>query len=144
VSSSDWYARKLGGARRPTGYQANLPPTGPPQQFTQPQTYQPQHPQPVPYGQEYQPVTSQRPDNATWQAMSSEDKAAAMVRHPEWWSDKQATVKAGEVFRCPSCGSNDFFTRQKMGSAMGQAPAPHCFSCGYNGMYEQFGSQDAH
>lgn len=42
---------------------------------------------------------------------------------------------------CPECGSNHFFQRKAL-SKMGKAPAPYCHACGYNGMYEQYGTMD--
>ena len=39
---------------------------------------------------------------------------------------------------CPECGGDLYFSRT---SAMnrGPAPAPHCFSCGYSGLFERQG-----
>lgn len=38
---------------------------------------------------------------------------------------------------CPSCGANLFYERLTKGPRRGPEPAPHCFSCGYNGLFEQ-------
>jgi len=37
---------------------------------------------------------------------------------------------------CPRCGSNQFFSRIN-GKTRGPEPAPHCYNCGYNGMFDQ-------
>jgi hypothetical protein len=37
---------------------------------------------------------------------------------------------------CPECGSPNFYSRTD-GARRGPPPAPHCFACGYNGMFQQ-------
>jgi len=37
---------------------------------------------------------------------------------------------------CPKCGSKNVFSRVN-GSIGGKVPAPRCFECGWNSMYEQ-------
>lgn len=56
---------------------------------------------------------------------------------------QQATGKAqpGQGHRlnpdpCPSCGSNQYF-EVLSGKRRGPPPAPHCYNCGYNGLFEQ-------
>lgn len=50
--------------------------------------------------------------------------------------------KGGEAHRidghlsCPRCGSKNVFSRANA-SAGGKVPAPRCFECGWNNMYEQ-------
>lgn len=55
------------------------------------------------------------------------------------------TQKAQEIYRCPECGGNNFFTRSTMGAITTErgrmTPAPICDECGYNGLFEQFGNQ---
>ena len=52
------------------------------------------------------------------------------------------TWKGGEAHRregslsCPRCGSKNVFSRANGGS-LGHSPAPRCFECGWNGLYEQ-------
>ena len=38
---------------------------------------------------------------------------------------------------CPNCGGNQFYSRTGHGVRRGPPPAPHCYNCGYNGMFEQ-------
>jgi hypothetical protein len=47
-----------------------------------------------------------------------------------------------ETAACPQCGGNNFFSR-KNAVTRGHAPAPLCYDCGYNGLFEQFGNSDA-
>ena len=36
---------------------------------------------------------------------------------------------------CPNCGGALFYAN--LGKSRGPAPAPHCFTCGYNELFEQ-------
>ena len=38
---------------------------------------------------------------------------------------------------CPECGSNKYYSRTGAEVRRGPPPAPHCFACGYNGMFTQ-------
>ena len=46
--------------------------------------------------------------------------------------------KAHRVDRepCPECGSDQYYSRTE-GARRGPPPAPHCFQCGYNGLFTQ-------
>lgn len=37
---------------------------------------------------------------------------------------------------CPECGGNQYYSRSS-GVRRGPPPAPHCYNCGYNGMFDQ-------
>jgi hypothetical protein len=37
---------------------------------------------------------------------------------------------------CPNCGANLFYDNLGK-NRRGPPPAPHCFTCGYNGLFEQ-------
>jgi hypothetical protein len=59
------------------------------------------------------------------------------------WKGGEATRSEGSL-TCPKCGDPRVFTRSNGGTSLinsnsGQRanPAPRCFSCGWNGMYEQ-------
>lgn len=50
-----------------------------------------------------------------------------------------------ETMVCPRCGGRNVFSRAS-GAIIGSSgqkstPAPHCFECGWNGMWEQFSDQ---
>jgi predicted nucleic-acid-binding Zn-ribbon protein len=127
VSAADWYAKRIANGAPAPRPQRSTPPTGmagPPQQ----QTFQPYQQHPATYEQ---PQQGQRQYESLSDAMSD----------PNLRSAGGDGAKAQEIYSCPNCGSKDFFTRRTMGGAMGKPPAPHCMSCGYNGMYEQFGAQ---
>jgi transposase-like protein len=60
------------------------------------------------------------------------------------WKGGEAAKKQGDM-SCPDCGSQNIFVRTaKGGNTMisGNNPAPRCFECGWNGMYDQ-GSQSS-
>lgn len=42
-----------------------------------------------------------------------------------------------ERHRCPSCGSDHYFSRAPSGPSRMPPPAPMCYSCGYNGLHDQ-------
>jgi predicted RNA-binding Zn-ribbon protein involved in translation (DUF1610 family) len=49
--------------------------------------------------------------------------------------------KGGQAHRvdtqpCPQCGSGQFFSRSQ-DARRGPAPAPHCYNCGFNGLFDQ-------
>jgi hypothetical protein len=51
-----------------------------------------------------------------------------------YWTGGEGTKT--ETTRCPACGGDHYFSRAS-GTMRGPAPAPMCYSCGYNGMFEQ-------
>jgi hypothetical protein len=116
-SDSSWYSRKFGGQQQP---QAQRPPPGyipgyqPPQQ---PQQFAPQ--------QQVQQAPQAPPkvtiDNL-WGAMQV------------WRGGKAHKIDAEP---CPECGSARYYSRTGEGARRGPPPAPHCFDCGYNGMFQQ-------
>jgi predicted RNA-binding Zn-ribbon protein involved in translation (DUF1610 family) len=89
--------------------QAYQQPTPAPQWQQQPQYQQPQQPPP--------PVTIAN----LWDAMK------------EWRGGKAHRVDAQP---CPECGGNQYYSRSD-GARRGPPPAPHCYNCGYNGLFEQ-------
>jgi len=106
-----------------------------PQQRQQPQYQQPsqyqQPPQQQWVGQQYvqqQPQQYQQPPQPEpvtianlWDAMK------------EWRGGKAHRVDAQP---CPECGGNQYYSRSE-GARRGPPPAPHCYNCGYNGLFEQ-------
>lgn len=123
--SSSWFARHLGTAppAQPQAYQP------PPQQYQQPQA--PVYPQqqgypPQGYPQQQAP---QMPPQAP--AINSiHDVVPAMGM----WQGGEGTRT--ETQRCPSCGGDHFFSRSQ-GARRGPPPAPTCYDCGYNGLFDQ-------
>ncbi len=132
TDNAAWFAARMA---RETGAPAQyvppqqLPPVAPPQQVYPQQFQQPQQPAP-------QPISEQ----AVIQAARNGEITAFQV------FDYVAQKGGGKGARterdlCPECGSNHYFQR-KAASKMGHPPAPYCHSCGYNGLYEQFGTME--
>jgi hypothetical protein len=118
--STDWWSRKLGTA-----------PSAPaPVQRVQPQPVRPflQHPNRTPLQQHEE-------DEGRRVIHNSEDQEEAFKWGKRNWRGGQA-VKIDGFAACPECGSYEYFSRRNA-SVGGMAPAPHCYSCGYNGRYEQ-------
>ena len=115
--SSSWYARRFGRAapqpqQRPSYPQQQPPPGYVPGGYNHPQQQQPQ--QQVPQ----EKVTI---DNF-WGAMQ------------QWRGGKAHKIDSEP---CPECGSNNYYSRTGEGPRRGPPPAPHCFNCGFNGMFTQ-------
>lgn len=113
---SDWWSKKLSGEK----------PTAPRPTFTQPVNPLPTHVAPS----TQQPVT-QTPVQA----------------QPESFSDalRMGITNGGEAARrdtmsCPACGGNYVFSRTNASGGTninGSAPAPRCYTCGWNGKFQQ-------
>lgn len=112
--SSDWWARKLSNAPQPP--QRTLQPVQAPIRF--PTVTQPQRTQEV-LDPNHSPNTEIHMGDAI-----------------RMWKGGEAARREGDM-ACPSCGSHLVFSRSKGGGVAGKAPAPRCFSCGYNGLYDQ-------
>lgn len=52
----------------------------------------------------------------------------------QWRGGKAHKVDAEP---CPECGSNQYYSRTGAEVRRGPPPAPHCYNCGYNGMFTQ-------
>jgi hypothetical protein len=113
---SDWYARRLARAR------SEAPA---PRQQPQPQQYAPQYrQQQPPPGYNPQPAPQSVPTTIgnLWGQMQA------------WRGGPAHKVDANP---CPQCGSDHYYSRTGAEVRRGPPPAPHCFDCGYNGMFEQ-------
>jgi len=125
MSTADWYARRLG-QQPQQPQQRHTPPPVPQYQYQQPQQYQQyqQYQQPVP-GQHQMPPQPPPPGSVNHQNFM---QMASM-----WRGGVAMRTDPGG---CPECGSPRFYSRAKAVSR-GPAPAPHCFDCGHNGLFEQ-------
>lgn len=153
---SDWYARRVAQA---TGRQA--PPPPPPPAYPQ---HPAQGPQPVGYLADGTPIYNAPPAQPQPQGPGYPGQQQQM--QPQPYSEQQmiemarkdgtgvtpmdvlerAGARGGkgtktETENCPECGSNQYFQRRGA-SKMGLPPAPYCHTCGYNGMYEQYGTME--
>jgi len=55
------------------------------------------------------------------------------------WKGGEGARETRTTGHCPNCGSNNYFSRsadKKMTASGMMAPAPHCFACGHNGMFD--------
>ena len=122
---SDWWSRRLSDPHPPQTREVSLPPTSPPIRF--PAAVTPQHPQ------QFQ-QTSQRVLDSSRAPTDNLGMGEAI----RLWKGGEAHRKEGHL-TCPSCGSKNVFTRVGRGGSMvnGSNPAPRCFECGWNGMYDQ-------
>jgi len=123
--SSDWWSRKLGNDNTPQRYTPPLPPTQAPIRL----------PIQVPNQQQQQLVNHQNFNNNLLDPSRAPTDQIPMGEAIHLWKGGEATRKEGNL-SCPSCGSHLVFSRSKGGIA-GKQPAPRCFSCGYNGIYDQ-------
>jgi hypothetical protein len=129
-TTASWYARKVAqmrGTPAPAPYQPRANPGMPPQQWA-PQVQRVQTP--VPPVQQ-QPQTY---DETTKQESASLTMLLDVQR-------ATGVAKPGQGAKlnpdpCPNCGLNLFYA--DLGKARrGPPPAPHCFNCGFNGLFEQ-------
>jgi len=117
--SASWYARKLAQVRG-----------------VAPAPFQPR--QPVPQYQQPQPAYQQQSYPAAHEPAPGP---------PETFSEFLDLQKHGKALApgkgaklnpepCPNCGGNLFYADLGL-KRRGPQPAPHCFTCGYNEMFEQ-------
>ena len=120
--SSSWYARKLSqmrGVPQPQSVQRT-----PVQQYQQPV---PQYQQPPQQVDHYHPIEpGQTPETLT--------EFLDMQAHGQ--GPKQGKGARLNPEPCPGCGGNLFYADLGM-KRRGPPPAPRCFTCGYNELFEQ-------
>lgn len=115
---SDWWSKKLAGEKPSEGRRTFTPiPTGVP------------------------PIAPPMPATAPQQTRPVEEPPA------ESFSEalKRGVTNGGEAARrdtmtCPACGGNYVFSRTSASGATninGSAPAPRCYTCGWNGRFQQ-------
>jgi hypothetical protein len=118
MKMTDWWSKKLSGEK----------PTAPRPTFTPPVT----------------PLTNHVA--STTQQPITQTQAQPTVQ-PESFSEalKLGITNGGEAARrdtmtCPACGGGYVFSRTKASggtTVAGNAPAPRCYTCGWNGIYHQ-------
>lgn len=123
---SDWWSKKLSGQRPTPSRPVTTPPTTPPIRIPQPQQESVSPPPPQQQGGKQLADPSQ-PANA-------EVSFSQALRN---WSGGEASRNN---LTCPDCGSIYVFTRTGRGTGTmvnGATPAPRCYECGWNGLYDQ-------
>jgi predicted nucleic-acid-binding Zn-ribbon protein len=126
--SNDWWSRRLSNNPQPASSQPkSTPPVSAPMRFPVQVPTQPQA-QPQVAGQ-------QRVLDST-KAPTEQISMGDAIR---LWQGGEAMRREGDM-TCPDCGSRNVFGRSSRAtntSVSGKAPAPRCFECGWNGMYNQ-------
>lgn len=128
---SDWWSRQLSGnAPRPSRTEAS-PPITPPMRF----------------GIQVPANVPQQPQQNTQRVLDDSRPANEQITMGEairLWKGGEAARRQGNM-SCPECGSGNVFIRTAKGgntTVNGNSPAPRCFECGWNGLYDQ-GSQSS-
>ena len=124
--SNDWWSRRLTNSPQPTRpAPQSTPPSTPPLRF------------PV------QVPTTPQPAQQSRQQVLDEQRAPTdqinMSDAIRLWKGGEAMRKEGNM-SCPECGSHNVFgrsTRASNTTVGGKSPAPRCFECGWNGLYNQ-------
>lgn len=121
---SDWWSRKL--TNQPAPARQSLPPLQAPIRFP---VQVPVQNQQVPMAN---PASNQRLLDPT-RAATDQINMGDAIRL--WQGGEAHRIDGGNS--CPSCGSGLVFSRGKGSGVMGKQPAPRCFECGWNGLYDQ-------
>lgn len=124
---SDWWSKKLSGQQPTPQRSYTTPPTTPPIRIPQPAQAPQQQPMSAPNGRSLVDPNKSPNDEVTFsEAMRN-------------WQGGEAMRKEGNL-TCPECGSIYVFSRTGKGQGTmvnGAAPAPRCYECGWNGLYDQ-------
>ena len=121
MSTSSWWANKLGGAP-PSSSRSSA--------YTPPVVVPPQYGSPAPSAPPQTPGGQRVLDPSR---APSEHISMGEALHL-WKGGEAHRIDGG--MRCPSCGSHLFFSNSKA-RINGVVPAPRCYECGYNGKFEQ-------
>jgi hypothetical protein len=119
--SSSWYARKLAQVRGNGQPFQGRPQPAPVARYQEPQPRYQQQVQQVPA-----PPPGAPPETLT--------EFLEMQKHGQGLVPGKGAKLNPEP--CPNCGGNLFYADLGL-KRRGPAPAPHCFTCGYNEMFEQ-------
>lgn len=127
---NDWWSRRLSDSpARPAARPEASPPVTPPTRWgiqvpaQTPAQVPAQHPQP-----------SGNPRVLDENRAPTEN--ITMGEALRLWKGGEAARREGGM-TCPACGSRHVFSRAKGTMVNGATPAPRCFECGWNGIYEQ-------
>lgn len=124
---SDWWSKKLAGETPTPQRTYTTPPSTPPISMPMQSPAQTQ-PMQVPSGRQDVLDPSRGPN-----------EQITMGEALRLWQGGEAMRKEGNL-TCPDCGSIYVFSRTGRGHNTminGASPAPRCYECGWNGMYEQ-------
>ena len=128
---TDWWSKKLAGESPTPQRSYTTPPTSPPLRMptTTPMQAPQQQVNTVQQGGRQEVLDPNRAPN------EQIDMSTAI----RLWQGGEAMRKEGNM-TCPDCGSIYVFSRTGRGHNTminGASPAPRCYECGWNGMYDQ-------
>jgi hypothetical protein len=132
ITMTDWWSKKLAGENPTPQRSLTTPPTSPPLRI--PTSTPMQSPQ-----QQQQNVVQQGGRQELLDPSRGANEQIDMSTAIRMWQGGEATRKEGNM-TCPDCGSIYVFSRTGRGHNTminGASPAPRCYECGWNGMYDQ-------
>lgn len=128
---SDWWSKKLAGENPTPQRSYATPPTSPPLRI------------PTPTNTQQNAQRFSQEVNAGNQNVLDPNRAPTeqitMGEAIRLWKGGEAMRKEGNL-TCPECGSTNVFSRTGRGAGTmvnGASPAPRCYECGWNGLYDQ-------
>ena len=131
MSDSSWYSRALDRARgtaAPTQTRPSYP--------QQTQSFAPQYP--AQYSQPLQQRAPTQPQAYNTQQKVQQASLSDLFKVQESGHGQPGQGAQSNPDPCPGCGSQLFIENLPGGKKRrGPAPAPHCFSCGWNGLFDQ-------
>lgn len=124
---NDWWSKKLTGQQPTPQRTYQTPPVSPPMTI----------PMQAPHQQA--PVHQQSGRQDLLDPSRAPTDNITMGEALRLWQGGEAMRKEGNM-TCPDCGSIYVFSRTGRGHntmVNGASPAPRCYECGWNGMYDQ-------
>ena len=124
---NDWWSKKLTGQQPTPQRTYQTPPVSPPMTI------------PMQAPQQQAPVHQQSGRQDLLDPSRAPTDNITMGEALRLWQGGEAMRKEGNM-TCPDCGSIYVFSRTGRGHntmVNGASPAPRCYECGWNGMYDQ-------
>lgn len=124
---NDWWSKKLTGQQPTPQRTYQTPPVSPPMTM------------PMQAPQQQAPVHQQSGRQDLLDPSRAPTDNITMGEALRLWQGGEAMRKEGNM-TCPDCGSIYVFSRTGRGHntmVNGASPAPRCYECGWNGMYDQ-------
>lgn len=124
---NDWWSKKLTGQQPTPQRTYQTPPVSPPMTI------------PMQAPQQQTPVHQQSGRQDLLDPSRAPTDNITMGEALRLWQGGEAMRKEGNM-TCPDCGSIYVFSRTGRGHntmVNGASPAPRCYECGWNGMYDQ-------
>lgn len=112
---NDWWTKKLAGEKPST-----------------PRTFQHHPASSIPVS----PVTQSTPSQQVVHHQDVEPENLSQALRMGITKGGEGTRRDGNL-TCPSCGGHYVFSRAKGTMVNGATPAPRCYECGWNGLYDQ-------